>query len=106
LLITTPAQPQIWIGSTHPNGDISSGKKLRDLVASDPEHYLGKKLLDNEEMQKMYKNDLPFLFKILSFDKALPLQAHPDPSLGSKLKKQEASQKGENEDCRFYDFVL
>ncbi|KAK9900783.1 RmlC-like cupin [Cystobasidium minutum MCA 4210] len=98
-----PKQPygEIWIGSTHKNGPsevMQTGQKLRDLVASDPEYYLGKKLLSNQDMQDMYKNDLPFLFKILSFDKALPLQAHPDPNLGSKLKKQEEKQQGKNED--------
>lgn len=50
-------------------------------------------------MQSMYKNDLPFLFKILSFDKALPLQAHPDPKLGEKLRKIEIKQQGMNSDC-------
>ena len=54
---------------------MKTGQKLGDLVASDPEYYLGKKLLSNQDMQDMYKDDLPFLFKILSFDKALPLQA-------------------------------
>lgn len=88
---------QIWLGSTHANGPsklmtsnvVTNGTGLRDLVASDPEYYLGHDLLQNKNMQSMYKDDMPFLFKILSFDKALPLQAHPDPSLGEKLRKQE-----------------
>lgn len=45
--------------------------------------------MKNEFMQELYKDDLPFLFKILSFDKALPLQAHPDHKLGAKLRKRE-----------------
>jgi len=47
---------------------------LRDLIYSNPQFYLGSDLLNQEDMQEMYKDDLPFLFKILSFDKALPLQ--------------------------------
>lgn len=50
----------------------------------------------------MYKDDLPFLFKILSFDKALPLQAHPDPKLGSRLKKREMKERWYNSDCTSY----
>ena len=97
---------QIWLGSTHKNGPctvhngLNRGKLLKDLIQSDPDFYLGQKLLSNSNMQDLYKNDLPFLFKILSFNKALPLQAHPDPSLGSKLKKQEKEQQGKNENCK------
>lgn len=99
------ASMQIWLGSTHKNGPCTvhngpnRGKLLKDLIQSNPEFYLGPKLLANSRMQELYKNDLPFLFKVLSFNKALPLQAHPDPSLGSKLKKQEKEQQGKNEDC-------
>ena len=41
----------------------------------------------------------PFLFKILSFEKALPLQSHPDKALGQKLMEQEKMQSwlGRNE---------
>jgi len=100
---------QIWLGSTHANGPsklltsnvVTNGTGLRDLIASDPEYYLGTDLLQNKNMQSMYKDDMPFLFKILSFDKALPLQAHPDPSLGEKLRKQEKRKYGGvyNSDC-------
>merc|ERR1712093_861231 len=101
-----PNQPygEIWIGSTHANGPATvlsgsqKGTPLKDLLATDPKFYLGEPLLSNATMQRMYKNDLPFLFKILSFDKALPLQAHPDPQLGKQLRQQEAAQKGKNED--------
>lgn len=98
---------EIWLGSTHKNGPCSVknpklnyGLGLRNLIATDPEFYLGQGLLGNKEMQAMYENDLPFLFKILSFDKALPLQAHPDPSLGEKLRKQEGKEQGVNSNCR------
>lgn len=77
---------------------LNYGKQLKDLIRSDPAFYLGKELLADQDMQELYKDDLPFLFKILSFDKALPLQAHPDPSLGAKLKAREERNKGKNED--------
>lgn len=107
---------EIWLGSTHKNGPstiltsslLTNGTKLRDVIASDPEYYLGSKLLANAKMQEMYRNDLPFLFKILSFDKALPLQAHPDPELGRKLRKQEKTKYLGlyNSDCTSYSLML
>ena len=101
---------EIWLGSTHKNGPstiktdsaLSNGTSLRALIASDPEYYLGQSLLNDADMQEMYPKDLPFLFKILSFDKALPLQAHPDPELGEKLRKRERRQYFGlyNSDCK------
>ena len=81
------------------SSSLTNGTKLRDLIYTDPAYYLGKDLMAEKELQSMYKDDLPFLFKILSFDKALPLQAHPDPKLGSRLKKRELKQQWYNSDC-------
>lgn len=48
-------------------------------------HYLGKNLV-----QKCPESpDIPFLFKVLSINKALPLQAHPDVQLAKELNKQD-----------------
>ncbi|KAH8926199.1 RmlC-like cupin [Atractiella rhizophila] len=83
-----PKQPygEIWIGSTHPNGSstlYSSSKTLHEIISSNPVEFLGEKAAALQP----YAGGLwlPFLFKVLSFDKALPLQAHPDKSLGTKL---------------------
>ncbi|GAA5955182.1 hypothetical protein JCM3765_003237 [Sporobolomyces pararoseus] len=98
-----PNQPygECWFG-THQNGPaIVEGeerKQLRDLVREDPEKWLGKKLMRDEQMRTQYEKDVPYLFKVLSFDKPLPLQCHPDKKLGQKLKEQESKEKGKNED--------
>ncbi|GAA5896854.1 class I mannose-6-phosphate isomerase [Sporobolomyces salmoneus] len=97
-----PDQPygECWF-NTHQNGPAyveGTEKQLRDLVREDPEKWLGKKLLNDEQMRSQYENDVPYLFKVLSFDKPLPLQCHPDKKLGEKLKEQEAQEKGKNED--------
>ncbi|CAM9879235.1 unnamed protein product [Choristocarpus tenellus] len=81
---------ELWMG-THPNGpsrvmpeegdlgeDAEKGHKgifLIELLETHP-HYLG----DLEEV-----GDLPFMFKILSINKALSIQAHPDKKLAERL---------------------
>ncbi|GAA5922648.1 hypothetical protein JCM1841_006766 [Sporobolomyces salmonicolor] len=97
-----PSQPygEIWFG-THENGPAKvegEEQSLRALVRKDPKFYLGEKLLKDGQMSSQYANDLPYLFKVLSFDKPLPLQCHPDKKLGAKLKDQEKRDKGKNED--------
>lgn len=60
-------------------------KSLRDLIAANPEKLLGK-----ETIQKFHsKNELPFLFKVLSIEKVLSIQAHPDKTLGKILRAQD-----------------
>jgi mannose-6-phosphate isomerase len=73
---------------------MTSGMDLHDLIKSSPEDFLGKSVLE-----KFKDIQLPFLFKILSFDKALPLQSHPDKKLGDKLMNQEKKESwlGKNE---------
>ncbi|GAA5849998.1 hypothetical protein JCM8547_000977 [Rhodosporidiobolus lusitaniae] len=99
-----PKQPygEIWLGSTHENGpcyiETNPSQSLKDLVQSAPEFYLGPKLLQDEQMASQYKNNVPYLFKVLSFDKPLPLQCHPDKKLGEQLMDQEKRRLGKNED--------
>lgn len=80
----------------HPNGPshtVKNNKPLADLIAAHPEEYLTFAVFE-----KFNKDaHLPFLFKILSFRKALPLQAHPDKSLAEQLMRQEKREKGRNE---------
>jgi mannose-6-phosphate isomerase len=81
----------------HQNGPSRSavtGMDLHDLITTSPEDFLGKKVLSKFETVQ-----LPFLFKILSFDKALPLQCHPNRKLGEQLMKQEKEKSwfGKNE---------
>jgi mannose-6-phosphate isomerase len=76
----------------HPNGqarELSTNKPLGDLIAQNPEEYLSKEVLARFHGNK----HLPFLFKVLSFNKALPLQAHPDRGLAEKLARHENAEQ-------------
>src|SRR5579871_25765 len=81
----------------HQNGSsksISTGMDLHDLIQLAPEDFLGQRVLN-----KFKDAQLPFLFKVLSFDKALPLQSHPNRKLAEQLMKQEKKESwlGKNE---------
>lgn len=69
---------------THPNVpsyDANTGATLKDRLESNAQ-------LLSPDVAKVYENDLPFLFKILSIQKALSIQAHPDKELAKKLHKE------------------
>eukprot|EP01130_Rhizamoeba_saxonica_P014852 TRINITY_DN6533_c0_g1_i1.p1 TRINITY_DN6533_c0_g1~~TRINITY_DN6533_c0_g1_i1.p1 ORF type:complete len:386 (+),score=71.57 TRINITY_DN6533_c0_g1_i1:66-1223(+) len=75
---------ELWIG-THNRGPSSiwnEGKLqlLSDHIATNPEEILGERVLNDWGYQ-----DLPFLFKILSVNKSLSIQAHPDKQLAEHL---------------------
>lgn len=78
---------------THQNGPSSVWsslipKSLKSFISSDPERYLG-----TATLQKFPDTtDVPFLFKILSVAKALPLQAHPDKDIAEKLHQKDRKQ--------------
>jgi mannose-6-phosphate isomerase len=77
---------------THKNGPAtlfsSPSTTLSSVIKTNASHYLGDALL------KKWPDTLevPFLFKILSIQKALPLQAHPDKALGEILHKKNSSE--------------
>lgn len=82
---------ELWMG-THPSvpsvavsGEGVKGKTLREIVSADPKKYLG------EDIIKKFGSDreLPFLFKVLSIEKVLSIQAHPDKSLGARLHAED-----------------
>lgn len=96
---STPLTCELAILGDHkkgPSKSLKTGTPLRDLITGEPQSYLSKAV-----QQKFPGTDgapqLPFLFKVLSFDKALPLQAHPDKSLAEKLMRQEHEEEGRNE---------
>lgn len=63
---------ELWMG-THPNGPSlirETGQKLSDVIAKNP-NYLGGKV------REVFGDDLPYLFKVLSVNKALSIQVHP-----------------------------
>lgn len=61
-----------------PSKDLETGRSLIDLV-TDNQQLLG------GDIAAKYKNKLPFLFKVLSINKALSIQAHPNKKLAEQL---------------------
>jgi len=71
---------ELWMG-THPSlpsKDVATGRTLLDLV-QDNQALLG------HEIASKYSSKLPFLFKVLSINKALSIQAHPNKKLAEQL---------------------
>ncbi|KAM0326123.1 hypothetical protein ACHAQA_006716 [Verticillium albo-atrum] len=87
---TTPAdgfqvksdQPyaELWMGThpSNPSKDVKSGRSLVDLCADNAQ-------LLSTSVSSKYGNKLPFLFKVLSINKALSIQAHPNKKLAEQL---------------------
>lgn len=74
---------ELWMG-THSNGPSvlkDSSQELGDWIWTHPTS-LGTKVTEKFGVQ------LPFLFKVLSVNQALSVQAHPDKTLAEKLHRQ------------------
>lgn len=65
---------------------LKTGEKLHKIVDENKEQLLGKQCIEK------FGGVVPFLPKILSIAKALPLQIHPDKELATKLHKQNPEQ--------------
>lgn len=66
----------MWMG-THPNAPTrvhGTKQLLSEHLAAHPE-LVGESVIKQFGLEN---GQIPFLFKILSFDKALPVQIHPD----------------------------
>jgi mannose-6-phosphate isomerase len=72
---------EMWFGDypDFPARVLKTGELLKDVLDKDKARLLGKKVIDELGGQ------LPFLPKILSIAKALPLQIHPNKELAAKL---------------------
>ncbi|KAF2709983.1 mannose-6-phosphate isomeras-like protein [Pleomassaria siparia CBS 279.74] len=71
---------ELWMG-THPSlpsKDLETQRTLLDLVQDN-------QALLSKDVAEKYENKLPFLFKVLSINKALSIQAHPNKKLAEKL---------------------
>jgi mannose-6-phosphate isomerase len=71
---------QLWMG-THPSlpsKDLETQRSLLDLVQIN-------QALMTTEITERYGGKLPFLFKVLSINKALSIQAHPNKKLAEQL---------------------
>lgn len=76
---------EMWFGTypDTPSYVLSSGENLQDVLHANKEKLIGSTVLSK------FGADLPFLPKILSIAKALPLQIHPDKDLASRLHEKD-----------------
>ncbi|KAL4782467.1 RmlC-like cupin domain-containing protein [Aspergillus varians] len=81
---------EMWMGTypTVPSRILRTGETLENYLKRKPE-------LVGKSVRGKFVNNLPFLPKILSFDKALPLQVHPDKQLAGRLNLKDPEQFGD-----------
>lgn len=81
----------MWMGTypTTPSYVLESGELLQDVINANKEQLMGKTILNK------FGADLPFLPKILSIAKALPLQIHPDIDLATRLHEKDPEKFGD-----------
>uniref|UniRef100_G3WTA6 Mannose-6-phosphate isomerase n=1 Tax=Sarcophilus harrisii TaxID=9305 RepID=G3WTA6_SARHA len=77
---------ELWMG-THPHGNA----KIPDIhiLEKDLGEWINNHLFCLGDTIKESYKDLPFLFKVLSVNKALSIQAHPNKELAMKLHIQD-----------------
>lgn len=63
---------------SNPSKDVTTGRSLIDLISDN-------QALISQTVASKYGSKLPFLFKVLSINKALSIQAHPNKSLAEQL---------------------
>ncbi|KAL2870279.1 RmlC-like cupin domain-containing protein [Aspergillus lucknowensis] len=79
-IVDSETYSEMWMG-TYPSVParlLSTGETLENYLKRKPE-------LVGGSIKERFRTSLPFLPKILSFDKALPLQIHPDKRLAEQL---------------------
>lgn len=71
---------ELWMGThpSNPSRDVTTGRSLQDLFSDN-------QALLSASISSRYGAKLPFLFKVLSINKALSIQAHPNKSLAAQL---------------------
>lgn len=65
-----------------PSKDLETQRSLLDLVQDN-------QTLMSPDITRRYGGKLPFLFKVLSIDKALSIQAHPNKKLAEQLHEKD-----------------
>ncbi|KAI0853059.1 mannose-6-phosphate isomerase [Daldinia vernicosa] len=75
---------ELWMGThpSNPSKDVESGRTLLELVQEN-------QMLLAPSVKAKYGPKLPFLFKVLSINKALSIQAHPNKKLAEKLHERD-----------------
>ncbi|OTA65745.1 mannose-6-phosphate isomerase [Hypoxylon sp. EC38] len=76
---------EMWFGDypDYPARKLDTGEPLADVLQRNKEKLLGKKVIEK------FGSQLPYLPKILSIAKALPLQLHPNKELAQKLHEKD-----------------
>lgn len=89
------AYAELWMG-THPNGPSTldgSNVSLSDYLKTKQDEAIGSKISAHfyapENETKLGYGDLPFLFKVLSINQALSIQAHPNKTLAKVLRQKD-----------------
>lgn len=79
---------EMWMGDypVLPAKVLKTGEELHKIVDENKEQLLGKQCMDK------FGGVIPFLPKILSIAKALPLQIHPNKDLATNLHKKNPEQ--------------
>ena len=83
----TKPYAELWMG-THtkvPSLHSETKESLNDIIEANPSEMLGEGIISQFES----RNSIPFLFKVLSIEKVLSIQAHPDKSLAKILRAQD-----------------
>ncbi|KAH3910338.1 mannose-6-phosphate isomerase [Parastagonospora nodorum] len=80
---------EMWMGTYPelPSYVLETGEDLQDVIDKYPDELLGKTVA-----RKFNHTKLPYLPKVLSIAKALPLQLHPNKDLASKLHQKNPDQ--------------
>lgn len=68
----------------NPSRDVETQRSLLDLLGDN-------QALMSKDVAIKYQHKLPFLFKVLSIQKALSIQAHPNKKLAEKLHAKDSS---------------
>lgn len=68
---------------SNPSRDVATGRTLLDLCSEN-------QLLLSQSVSAKFGAKLPFLFKVLSINKALSIQAHPNKKLAEQLHARDA----------------
>lgn len=68
---------------SNPSKDLTTGRTLLEMVQDN-------QALMSTTIFKKYEQKLPFLFKVLSINKALSIQAHPNKKLAEKLHARDS----------------
>ena len=76
---------EMWMGTypVLPSYVSDTGEDLQDVIDRHPEDLLGEKTI-----KRFGHTKLPYLPKVLSIAKALPLQLHPDKAMAAKLHEE------------------